>query len=746
MNFSDKVKNVRATLGFTQEELATQLGVAFATINRWEGGGVNPANSTMSIFNDFCKKNNIYFEDMDGSSSMGVSLITAQQIQSWFCEHAYIGRSILPELVRRLIKESIKSRINKIVFPSADKINISGFDGELDVEIGNQFVPEGYSYWEIGATLNRAAGKFQEDYQKRTDEIPIAERGQHTFVFVTPTTMNAAGKKSLLDKTKKDNWKCVKIIDSIILEEWLSVCLQTSLWLIEKFTNKKLSVQTLENGHNSFMQRTQPSLVDNFFLYAREREKENFLSLLQEKPVIKIGSASKDESYGFVLSSLNSDFKKYEQKCIICNNMETLQNLDSLVSNYIFILNSYVENYDLSLRNKYIFVYGQSFIGNANVDIELDVRSFDDLSQVLNKEMGVCDAKITELSHKASVSVPLIIRELRGVQYYAKNTWSSDAQIQELIPLMLLGKVNFNNEYDIAILDKFLPKDISCEEYWKKVLYWKKVDDSPLFFYDKTIKVVLKEELWIELKDTITSENIDLVIKYVKDYFNLLDLGNETHLNNWTGKDYLLTGLLDSCILLTIYNNESKKIDDLICSILSNNNFENQIRHFAKYFPLLAECAPQKFLEYLSNEIKDSDSPILSLFARDSNSFVGSDYCYVIWSLEYLVCLNETKYAACDALYLIYSKRFNYRMSNTPDESLYNQLIYINKRNSLSFAEKKKYILNRLDVWGSTFVDIVLDVLFKNVVIFTNGGFKWRSRNFVTETILNKDLYDLQSE
>ena len=41
-NFPAILRSVRAALNLTQEQLAARLGVSFATVNRWEGGGNRP--------------------------------------------------------------------------------------------------------------------------------------------------------------------------------------------------------------------------------------------------------------------------------------------------------------------------------------------------------------------------------------------------------------------------------------------------------------------------------------------------------------------------------------------------------------------------------------------------------------------------------------------------------------------------------------------------------------------------------
>ena len=63
MSFAEKVKYVRSQLKLSQEDLAHELGVSFATINRWENGSYNPSRLAKKAFDDFCKENNIVEED-----------------------------------------------------------------------------------------------------------------------------------------------------------------------------------------------------------------------------------------------------------------------------------------------------------------------------------------------------------------------------------------------------------------------------------------------------------------------------------------------------------------------------------------------------------------------------------------------------------------------------------------------------------------------------------------------------------
>jgi len=54
--FPDLVKEVRRQLGISQEALAHELGVSFATINRWENGKTRPFKLARAQFDAFCRK------------------------------------------------------------------------------------------------------------------------------------------------------------------------------------------------------------------------------------------------------------------------------------------------------------------------------------------------------------------------------------------------------------------------------------------------------------------------------------------------------------------------------------------------------------------------------------------------------------------------------------------------------------------------------------------------------------------
>lgn len=55
-NIPDLVKEVRRQLALSQEDLARQLGISFATVNRWENGQVKPSKLGKAQLDKFCTK------------------------------------------------------------------------------------------------------------------------------------------------------------------------------------------------------------------------------------------------------------------------------------------------------------------------------------------------------------------------------------------------------------------------------------------------------------------------------------------------------------------------------------------------------------------------------------------------------------------------------------------------------------------------------------------------------------------
>ncbi|MCI8272289.1 MAG: helix-turn-helix transcriptional regulator [Erysipelotrichaceae bacterium] len=62
MNFAEDIKKLRRKLLLSQEDFANELGISYATVNRWETGKSKPTYKNMKLIDEYCKKNSIDFD------------------------------------------------------------------------------------------------------------------------------------------------------------------------------------------------------------------------------------------------------------------------------------------------------------------------------------------------------------------------------------------------------------------------------------------------------------------------------------------------------------------------------------------------------------------------------------------------------------------------------------------------------------------------------------------------------------
>jgi len=68
MDFRDQIKLVRMHLQLSQEELARQMGISFATVSRWERENRKPQLASLGKFYSFCQRNEIEIDLSDNTN------------------------------------------------------------------------------------------------------------------------------------------------------------------------------------------------------------------------------------------------------------------------------------------------------------------------------------------------------------------------------------------------------------------------------------------------------------------------------------------------------------------------------------------------------------------------------------------------------------------------------------------------------------------------------------------------------
>lgn len=700
------------------------------------------------------QEDNLLFANMKNCESQ-FKLIDAQKLKIWFSDKARQAQGIFPELISKLIKESFVS-IKDMRFPNNEMIYLDGWDGYLHNEYDTRFVAKGESVWELGATTSNSIEKLRSDYKKRTSQTSKAEREKLTFYLVTPIALQSSQMTKLNKEFSQGGWKEVKIYDAIQLEEWLSNCINTSLWLYEQFENKKLDITYFDKAFDTFMSRTNPKMVQELFTASRDKQVNEFLSSVVKDTKTLITGPSRIEVYGFILSAIHSNLKSIEvERVIVCNSYNSFKQLDSNVRDKIIICNFIIEESDLSTKNHYVYIVDKKYVDTArkseNIITLLD-RPSSLIEEILAKDMGVPRNIIANSQHRFRNNIMLILHTLASESYLNLGQWMDEESLIKLIPLMLVGKVDIKNKKDLEVLQHFLPENDSVEDYINSIRPLYKVDNSPLFCYGDQVKVSIKEEVWISVKDNISSKMVSRLIKLVEDIFDRKQdetnslLGNclEYYPGGYKYSKNIICGLLDSCILLAIYNDEQENIDLLVKKIFDNIRNERDFCSLSVYFPLIAECAPNVFLECIDNIIANKTFIIDYLFGKKGESnFFTNNYCHLLFALEGLMCINDVKIGVCRTLISLMEMDYNYRMTNSPQDTLINNLHWVNKYNAFSFDDKVNIVNKLIIPKGKKFFSIPLSLInWQKFIMVSTHLLSWRNVDLNSEEITNDMVFD----
>lgn len=79
IEYSSIIRQLRASLNLTQEQLAERIGVSFTTINRWEGGGSKPQRAAKDLLEALAREAGIGANDEGSSAEESAAAVTRRR-------------------------------------------------------------------------------------------------------------------------------------------------------------------------------------------------------------------------------------------------------------------------------------------------------------------------------------------------------------------------------------------------------------------------------------------------------------------------------------------------------------------------------------------------------------------------------------------------------------------------------------------------------------------------------------------
>lgn len=621
------------------------------------------------------------------------ALIDATDLALW--ANRRDAQELLPLLVRRLILTTA-SGFSRLHFPAGEGVQYGDWDGLAEVSEGNAFVPNGLSVWEISTNRNPKQ-KAEQDYVKRCGDPRGVSPAEATYVFLTLRRWKA-GREWALQKSSEGRWREVRAYDADDLDVWLELSPAVHAWISSLLGKDPEGAQDLQAYWNEWVEATSPPLSADLVIGGREEVAERILQRLTGPPAaLALRAHSPEEALIFLAASLhrlpNDERDTQLDRAFLIR--DTAAWRQATASRYPLLLVPLFDGANIAsaLRGGHHVVIPSAQEGMLSDEgIELpSLRRSAAKESLLS--MGVPERRADALATVAHRSLLSLRRKLAFSPDLQRPAWAQPNEAHTVLPAMLAGAWNESQEEDREILAALAghPYDQVARELTR----WWNQPDPPVRRVGTAWILVDKEDAWRLLAQSLTTDDLrrlrEAVFRVVGAIDPALDLPVE---ERWTGNilgrtrshsSLLREGLADTLALLGARTTRLP-----LAGGSSGQSYAARIVHelleranadvagglwssLSDVLPLLAEAAPDVFLEAVDEGLSSGRSVLLNLFTDASQQgafFTSSPHTGLLWALESLAWAAD--YLGPVALLLARLIRLDPggRLANRPASSL----------------------------------------------------------------------------
>ncbi len=594
--------------------------------------------------------------------------IKARRIERWGTAHIR-ARAALPVLIRKLVHSTIgtPSALRRIDFPGYDNGQRRGPDGIVEAQVATPWIPSGKSIWELG-TGNNPQRKAESDYGARLRSVDAATRAETTFIVVTTRNWHGKGVWAR-SKEAAGEWKAVRAYDASDLEQWLEQSLPAQMWFAKEFGLPVLDqdYETLDQAWQDWADVTDPPLTANLFEPWLDEGAKTFLHWFRSKSTrpFVIAANSRDEAFAFLACLLEIDnLRALKDLTAILTSPRTAKQVIRSSAPLIAIASSVDVERAVSAARHPIrhVIYRPPNVSEPKPDISLGLLPYDAFKQAL-MGMSINEGRVEQLERESGRSVTILRRRLSQNPSIRQPVWADDDQISRgLMPLALIGSWQVSFRGDKETLSRLA--DQQWEALETRITTQLNLEDSPVWsildcqgftsridalFATAPMITSAVLERFFEVSEQVLLEPDPVLELPVADRWEAVVNGNvRSH------SETLRKGICETLILLAVHGghlvrnrlplNPATAVQALVQRILTPLTI-NTLLSLEDVLPLLAEAAPEVFLEVLGQDL-DRDVPELSGLLRSSES---DEFWQPEWRtslLEALECL------ACNAEHL----------------------------------------------------------------------------------------------
>lgn len=635
-------------------------------------------------------------------------LVTENQLDTWVRGNAREAQGVIVELVWRLVAAS-SPRPKERRFPLGDSIGQHGPDGVLDVDYPfDPFVPEGLSFWEIG-TGEKPGDKATEDYDGLVSGIPPDERAHSTFVFVTPlsgrssfphTWKEKAQGSWLKKRNEADEWRDVRVIDGTRLIDWIRQFPPVEMWLANIVLGRSTEgFETPEQRWSLLRSYGEPpSLAPALFLANREEATTKINEVFAGTSIqLRLNTHFPDQVADFVAAALQNldDVSRVDAagRCVIISSIDAWNDMVKQPEKLVLVADATLDLtgdagtklIQKARRANHAIVFGGSTGGIPDpTSVVLSTPRSHHVKEALEK-CGYGEERARTLAQKSGGNLGTLLRCLQNLSLMPE--WAENTAAAELAIAVILGSWVESSDADRTVVEGLSGKGYG--EWIGKMREITHRPGTPLTQRDGSWRFVARYEGWHALGSRIFDDHLEklqaaitVVLTERDPQFDLPT--DERYASRIHGKVMahsrtLRKGLAESLALLGSFpkaltscsvGNAETTAALTVRAVLSDADWVRWAG-LNDLLPLLAEAAPNEFLDAVEKALVTDTCPFDEVFAQESGGLMGGTYISgVLWSLETLAWSTEHLNRAVMCLGELAARDPGGKYSNRPANSL----------------------------------------------------------------------------
>lgn len=620
-------------------------------------------------------------------------LITADNLNSWPDNSAHDAQENFPRLIRHLLHET--PGISEVSVRAGNGVSAPGYDGIAQLDKAASVLPSGSLRFELGT--NKDIGtKASKDYRKRANQNDAAG---HVFVFATPRRWS--GKDKWLEERRSEGkFANVWALDADDLEAWLEMSPSSHYWISEHLGKQPDEARTLEQWWGSFHQATHPELPLSMFTAGRESTRDKLRELLAKAPrTITIQADWRNDGLAFIYASLAADaedeLSALDQSVIIVKSSGVWNRIARQAGKSILIPAFDGAETKPAIDNGHyvIKIVDREQVVHGKVDLKLPRVSRPDVQSLLND----CEINFQKANHLAGLArrnMPSFVRALTRDAAIQMPTWATDTSASMLAALTLVGAWDANNDKDKRAIAALVGSDYDTVT---SLCQQRAGGNDPVMSRSGSAwRFASLEEAIRCLSSKITDDVIERwkqmtldVLSEANPSYGLNPLEKvEQQLNHPTSRirysEELKSGIARSLAMVGSMDGDGvlsgklrERVGDITSQLLNQAVGDDSGRVWNLIGPrlrYLAEAAPQQFIDFTINNLKQDSSSLLRAYYADSNDVLFGDpwfHPHLLWTLEVLAWSEEYFDDAIECLALLAANPADDKQrGNRPDESL----------------------------------------------------------------------------